>query len=409
MPTFHYVAKRGPQDVLEGELEAESRAGVLNHLAGLGYIPVRIQEGVAAARKETVTGARPVTVRGRRVPVRYLNQFTRQFASLVRSQVPMLRTLGILKDQTTRPGLRHVIASVEEAIRQGDTLSAALAKHPQVFSPLYINLTRSGELAGTLEGVLERLAAQAERDEALRAKVQAALVYPMFVGVVGLGSVIFLMTFVMPRLMKLFQGFGGRLPLPTRILLAMTYACQQPLTWGLLVVVVVGVVVIVRSRQELCRAWGDRLSLQAPVLGRLVRQLELSRFCRSFGLLLDHGIPILQATEVALAVVNNRVIRRALEGLPAHLKEGNALADGLKGLAIATPFAVHTIAVGEEGGRVAEALTEVANYYEREGERLLQVLASLLEPLMIVGVGGVVGFIVMAVLLPVFEMSVIAR
>ena len=153
----------------------------------------------------------------------------------------------------------------------------------------------------------------------------------------------------------------------------------------------------------------DHLCLRLPLIKSLIRELELSRFARSFGLLLDHGIPILQATAVAIPVVSNRVIRQELEHLPAVLKDGGSLAASLKGLSVATPFVVHTVAVGEEGGRVGEALTEIANFYEREVERRLQMMASLLEPVMILAVGGVVGFIVMAVLLPILEMSVIAR
>lgn len=409
MPTFKYVAKRGPKELVEGVLEADDRAHVLSHLSGLGYIPVRISEaaptsvGVGAVRPPVAVEA------GGCVPVRHLNQFTRQFASLMRSHVPLLRALSVLKEQTTHPRLRQVLAGLVEAIRQGETLSSALLRYPRVFSPLYVSLTRSGEVSGTLDEVLDRLAAQADRDETMRAQVQSALAYPTLVGVVGIGTVIFLLTFVMPRLLKLFEGFGSRLPLPTRILLTVTGWCQQGWFWiGCLVAA--GLLALwIRSRAEPSRLLWDRLSLRLPLLGTLTRDVELARFARSFGLLLDHGVPILQAAEVAIPVVHNRVIRRALERLPADLKEGGSLAGCLKTLPVATPFVVHTVAVGEEGGRVGEALAEIATLYEREVERLLRVMASLLEPMMILVVGSLVGFIVMAVLLPVFEMSVIAR
>ncbi len=406
MATFRYLAKRGPQEVIEGVLEADTRANVLTHLAGLGYTPVQIREA------RTGGEAAPTWGRGARVgriPVRQMNQFTRQFASLMRSQVPLMRSLGILKEQTSHPGLHTVLDAIREHVRQGQTLSQILAQYPRVFSPLYVSLVRSGEITGTLDTVLERLAMQADQEEALRAKVQMALAYPLFVGVVGLGTVVFLLTFVMPRLLKLFVSFGGTLPLPTRILLTITAWCHNGWLWGVVVGVMGLIALLVRSQGATSRLWLDRLVLRLPVVGVLIRQVELARFARSFGLLLSHGIPILQATEVAIPVVKNLVIRKALEPLPANLREGSSLAACVKTLTIATPYFVHTVAVGEEGGKAAEALLEIANYYEREIERLLQILAGLLEPAMILVVGGIVGFIVMAILLPIFEMSTLVR
>lgn len=403
MPTFKYLAKRGPNDMVEGVLEADSRAKVLSQLAGLGYIPVRVAEAT--------TGRQPTDAQARlrRVSVRHLNQFTRQFASLMRSQVPLMRALGIMQEQTTHPTLHRILDSIREHVRQGQTLSQSLTGYPQVFSPLYLSLIKSGEVTGMLDTVLDRLAAQADQEESLRSKVQVALAYPLFVGVVGLGTVVFLLMFVMPRLLKLFITFGGELPLPTKILLALTAWCRSEWTWGSLLALVAVAVWLAKSRRAMTRRWLDRFVLQLPLLGTLMRQVELARFCRSFGLLLSHGIPILQATEVAIPVVKNCVIRKSLLPLTTNLREGASLAACLKTLPVATPFLVHSVAVGEEGGKAAEALLEVADYYEREIERLLQVLAALLEPAMILVVGGLVGFLVMAILLPIFDMSTLVR
>lgn len=403
MPTFTYLAKRGPNDMVEGALEADSRATALSQLAGLGYIPVRVAEAI--------TGRQPADAQARlrRVSVRHLNQFTRQFASLMRAQVPLMRALGIMQEQTTHPTLRIILDSIREHVRQGQTLSQALTSYPQVFSPLYLSLIKSGEVTGMLDTVLERLAVQADQEESLRSKVQVALAYPLFVGVVGLGTVVFLLMFVMPRLLKLFVTFGGELPLPTKILLALTAWCRSEWTWGSLLALGASALWLANSQRAMTRMWLDRCVLRLPLLGTLMRQVELARFCRSFGLLLSHGIPILQATEVAIPVVKNRIIRKSLLPLTTNLREGASLAACLKTLPVATPFLVHSVAVGEEGGKAAEALLEVAGYYEREIERLLQVLAALLEPAMILVVGGLVGFLVMAILLPIFDMSTLVR
>ena len=260
-----------------------------------------------------------------------------------------------------------------------------------------------------LDEILNRLAAQADREEKIRAKVNGALAYPVFVALVGLLTVVFLLTFVMPRLLKLFEGFGGKLPLPTKILIVLSHTLSQPWFWMVAAIGVTFVFAAFRARQDQMRSWMDRTVLRMPLAGPLVLQMELARFARSFGLLLDHGVPILKSTEIAIPVVRNRVIRQQLARLPAHLREGNTLASGLKEMPMVTPFVINTVSVGEETGKIGEALIEISSFYELEVERLLDVAAALLEPAMILCVGGIVGFIVMATLLPIFEMSSVIK
>ena len=404
MPKFRYTAKRGPQDVIEGVLEAENRSGVLAHLTQLGYMPVRVTEETSSTASAPATRQTP-TVRLGRVPIGHLTIFTRQFASLVRSYVPLLRALKLLEDQARHPVLKHVLREVAEEVRQGQTLSSGLAKFPQAFSPLYINLIRSGESSGALEAVLDQLAEQAEQEEALRSKVRMAFTYPIFVGVVGCLTVIFLMTFVMPKLSRLLLGLGSRLPMPTRILLSVTGMMSRGWFWGIVIGgLLLGAVAFKGSGQRGRLALAHGL-LRLPMLGPMVRQSEMARFCRSLGLQLTHGIPILQAIYISTQVTGHPVIRAELERLPEGMRQGNALSSCLKELSVGNSFLVNTILVGEESGRVGEALTEVATYYERDTERLVQLIATLLEPTLILFVGVIVGFIVMAVLLPIFEMG----
>ena len=407
MPTFHYTAKRGPSEIVEGVLEAESRGGVLSHLTALGYIPVRVSEGAQAAAGAALQ--RGAAISRRRVPASVLTTFTRQFASLVRSQVPLLRTLQILRDQVRHPYFRHVLQGIGEEVRQGQTLSSALAKFPEVFPPLYTNLVNSGEISGALDVILERLAEQAERDEAMRAKVRAAFTYPAFVAVVGCGTVIFLMTFVMPRLSQLLGGLGARLPLPTRLLLTISGWMSSLWFWAGAAGGAVALALIWKCCGERGRLVRDRLLLRLPVVGPLVQEVEVARFARSFGLLLGQGVSVLKAVEVAVPVITHRVIRAELSRLPDGLRQGSPLSACLQQASVSTPFLINTVAVGEESGRVGEALAEVAAFYERNAERSMQTIASFLEPTLIVVIGLAVGFIVMAVLLPIFEMSSLGR
>ena len=415
MPKFRYTAKRSPQDVVEGVVEAENRSGVLAYLAQAGYVPVRVSEEVRSSAQPAAnrpaadrSAARPVQagwVRG--VPAAHVVTFTRQFASLTRSAVPLLRSLQILESQARHAGFRAILREVAEAVRQGDTLSSALTKFPTVFPMLYTNLVRSGELSGALDTVLERLAEQQELDAAMRLRIRMALMYPAFVAVVGCGTVVFLMTFVMPRLSKLLIGLGDRLPMATRLLLAISDVMSHWWTWVGLLAAAGAIALVWQSLGLRGRLAVDRTLLRVPLLGTLIIQIELARISRSLGLQLSHGIPILQAIDVGIQVSSHRVVQAQMRRLPEGLRQGGALSACLQELSIATPFLVNAIAVGEESGKVGEALNEVATYYERESERMLQTMAALIEPMLILMVGLVVGFIVMAVLLPIFEMSAV--
>lgn len=402
MPTFHYTAKKGPQEIVEGNIEADSRGGVLSQLADMGYVPVRVTE----QKDEQSETAHVNTIKARRVPTAQLTIFTRQFASLIRSQVPMLRILTILHDQTRHVYFRHALREITELVRQGETLSNGLQKFPGIFSNLYVSLIRSGEITGALDSVLERLAEQAERDEALRAKVKAAFMYPFFVGVVGFFTVTFLMIFVMPRFSDLLTDLGDKLPLPTQLLLTLVHWFSTAWFWGVIIAAVLMVALIWRLFGNKSRLFRDKCLLKLPMIGQLIYQLEVARFARSFGLLLDHGVPVLQAIDVAIPVVKHQVIRKELEELPEGLRQGSSISSCLKQLKIGTPFLINTISVGEETGSVGNSMNEVASFYERDAEQLLDTLSTLLEPALIVVIGLIVGFIVMAVLLPIFEMSV---
>jgi type IV pilus assembly protein PilC len=400
MPTYRYTVKKGPQQLLEGSLDAESRDAAILQLTNLGYTPVRVLQAPEAG-----TGPRLSFPGSNRVSRRHLNIFTRQFASLMRSGVPILRAMGILSEQTASRALRRLLAHLTEEVRQGQTLSEAMSKWPEVFSPLYRNLIRAGEVGGMLDVVLDRLSAQSQREEELRAKVQAAVAYPAFVAATGVATIVFLLTFVMPRLLKLFNSFHGQLPLPTRALIAATDALSKPWFWIGLGAAMFLLVMVWQAPGRALRRGCEYLALRLPVAGMLIRQLELSRFARAFGLLIDHGVPVMQAVSVSVTVVRHPVIRADLERMPGLLQQGSALADALRQVKEVNAFVVNTVAVGEEGGRAGEALAEIANFYEREADRTLAVAAALLEPAMILLVGALVGWIVMAVLLPVFELG----
>jgi type II secretory pathway component PulF len=340
-----------------------------------------------------------------RIPSRVLNVMTRQFASLVRSGVPLLRSLMILGEQSQHAGLKQIMGLMAEDVRRGETLSGAMRRFPGVFTPIYTSLIRAGEAGGMLDVVLDRLALKADRDDALRGKLQGALAYPLFVGATGIVTVVFLMTFVLPRILKLFEGFGERLPAPTRLLMQTSQLMSRPGFWVGVLICAVFLAIFWRMPQSSLRRGFQRLLLQLPVSGPLVRQLEMGRFARAFGLLIEHGVTVIEAIDIALSVVRNPIMLAAMQSMPASLQQGNSLAKAFEQVGGISPFVINTVAVGEEGGRAGEALLEIANYYENEAERLLGVAAALLEPVMVLAVGALVGWIVMAVMLPIFELG----
>ncbi len=404
MPKFQCVAKKSPTETVEQVLDAESREEALERLSALGYTPIRVTQ----IKDETKYDANAVVV-DRKIPVKHLTLFTRQFSSLFRSHIPIVKSLRILKDQISYAPLQRMIETMSDRVQnQGQTLSDAMESFPKAFAPDYINLVKAGEVGGVLDQVFERLSEKAEKEEALRSKLQAALIYPLFVGGMGVVTVVVLITFVMPKILKVIKSFGNELPLPTRILIALTELFSNPVFWIFFVGAAAALFVVGRILQQRYQLAFDRQLLKVPVLGLLCKQVELVRFCRSLGLLLHHGIFILQALESSIVLVGNTYIRSELELIPKRVREGRSVTDGLNETTFADAYLLNTAAIGEEGGKLSEAFSEAANYYEKDAERTVGILATMLEPIMILMVGAFVGFIVMAVLIPIFTMSTLS-
>jgi len=400
MPKFYYIAKVSPKEVVEDTMDADTREDALRKISLMGYTPLQVRE------KEDAQDAGVKDAVDSTIPSKHMEAFTRQFASLLRSQIPILRALKVLEEQTEHKKLKMIVLALHETIeREGTSISEAMNLFPKAFPADYVNLVHAGEIGGALQEVLDQLAEKMEKEQILKTKIQNSLIYPCFVGVAGILTVMVLIMFVMPRILGILERLRVKLPLPTRILMAMTDLLTSHYFWIFVGVAALAGVAAWKNVVLPNKGAIDRLLLKVPSLGKLIFYIEMVRFTRSLGLLLSHGVLILQALEVSIPVVGNRYIKTELEKLPRVVKEGNPLTEGLKALAINSPYLVHSLSVGEESGRISEALMEVSKYYEREASTRMQIFASLLEPAMILGVGLMVGFIVMAVLLPIFEVS----
>ena len=402
MPIFAYRAKKGPQEIIEGTVEAESREGAIAKIDRMGYVPVQV------GLRESFLPAAPIVHLSlfNRVRSRDLTIFTDQLATLVKSKVPLFEAINILSTQTENPLLKKIISYISEELKNGRTLSESMSKYPKVFPPLYISMVHSGESGGVLEGTLSRLAQFREEEEEIKAKISSALAYPIFIIFVGLVTIFLLLTFGIPRLVTLFSEVGQELPLPTQILISISQGIRNYWFWVLIVIIFS--VFILRRKQVMKKEKiiFDRLKLRLPVLGNLAKKAMLAGFSRTFATLLANSIPVFQALEIIIPTLNNEIFKRELEKVHADIIAGSSFAQSMKKSNWFPSFMINMITVAEKGGNLQEVLLEVANFYEREVNKLVKIMTSLLEPTIILVMGLMVGFIVMAMLLPIFEINI---
>ncbi len=402
MAIFVYKAKKGPTRTVEGELKAVSRLQAVAELEARGLSPIVIAEQPEGGRRGRREG-------WRRAGPRDVVVFSYQLASLVRSGVPILRALATIRDQTENRRMRGVVQALEAAVHDGGMLSDALAAWPRLFPPLYMSVVRAGEGGGRLDTALQRLAEAMDREEEWRRKVQAALAYPGLTLGVGVLTVLVLLMYFLPRVSALFAAYED-LPLATRLLIGLSEGLAARWYW-LAAAAVLGWAVWRRLvSTERGRLAMDAVKLHIPGLSRFLLLADLSRFARTLAMLLEGGLAIDRALGLSIATIGNRALRGEMEGVRrGTVQEGARLSDGLRRAPHMPAFLTNMCAVGEEAGRLEAALEEVSRFYERQLDRQSRLVISLLEPALILVVGAMVGFIVAAMLLPIFQISAGAR
>ncbi len=401
MATFSYKAKDQKGNLVQGVLEAEHNTAVINRLQAMGYYPVEIIDE-SALKKERVSLARVIR---RRIPLNALVNFNRQLADLISAGVPLVRGLTIIVNQTHNPFLREIVEKVLQDVQEGDTLAKALSKHPKVFNKLYCAMVKAGERGGFLDVVLQRLADLAEKEQDLKAKVKATLMYPAVMIIASIGAIIVLMTVVVPKIVAIFQELQQTLPLPTQILIAISWWLSN--YWWLIILSIAGVILLVWnfSRSEKGRWQIDSFKLRIPLFGMIVLKQEIGRFARTLGSLLANGVPILEALDITKEVATNKLVAVEIDKIIAEVTQGSSMSKVMRTGTIFPPIMINMIAVGEETARLPEVLSKVATSYEGDVDRSLKMLTSLIEPLVILTMGVVVAFIVISILLPIFNLD----
>ena len=396
--TFEYSVRDRAGKIVKGRLEADSKTAVVARLRQMGYAPVSIEQANTGMRREIT-----LPKLGAKVKLKDLAVMSRQFATMIDSGLSLLRSLDILATQTENKELAKVLALVRGEVEAGVALSTALAKHPRIFPPLMVNMCRAGEVGGFLDTVLLQIAENYESEVKLRGKIKSAMTYPVVVLIMALLAVTGMLLFIVPIFARMFEGLGGTLPAPTRLLMFLSGVLRT--TAPVLVVGLVALGVVWRRIKDDDRVRGvvDPLKLKAPVFGGLAQKIALSRFARNLGTMMQSGVPILQSLDIVADTTGNMVLARAIRDVQDSVRRGEALTEPLPQHAVFPPMVVQMMAVGESTGALDTMLMKISDFYDQEVEATTESLTALIEPLMIAVLGSVVGGMIIAMYMPIFK------
>jgi type IV pilus assembly protein PilC len=392
--TYAWKGKTAAGEAVTGEVTVESRKELTNVLRKRRVIATEVKE-----KKSAKKGMRRGSVKTNDLAI-----FTRQFATMINAGLPIVQCLDTLAKQVTKERFRETIQQVTRDVESGSTLAEAMGKHKSVYPDLYISMVEAGESGGILDVVLQRLAVFLEKLDALKRKVKTAMIYPTVVLSVMVLASVFLLVFVIPTFAKMFSDFGGTLPLPTRIVMGMSAFLRS--RWYLLAGAAgIAAYAIRRYRAtEKGRLKIDTLLLRTPAIGEILRKSAVARFTRTLGTLISSGVPILDGLGITARTAGNMVVHNAVMQTRVSIREGQTIAEPLRASGVFPPMVVQMIAIGEETGALDEMLEKIADFYEQEVDSAVEGLTSIIEPVMIVLMGGMVGGMVVAMYLPIFRM-----
>ncbi len=403
MPTFEYKGLSAAGKNVKGILESDNVKTARTKLKRDGIYVVDIKDKKAQAAKKKAAG--PSFTIGSGVSTQDLSMMTRQFATLVKAQIPLVDALGALVDQVENTVLRGAISDIKQMVNEGSSLHKALGKYPKIFQNIYVSMCEAGETSGTLDIILLRLAEFTEKQNSLRNKVRSAMMYPMLMGVFGFIVMIVLFVFVIPKITQVFAETEMTLPWYTTFLIKVSNFVAD--YWISITVGLVSALIFFfrwKSSHSGRQQW-DIIKMKLPIFGRLIRMIAVSRFAKTLSTLLAGGVPMLNAFDIVKNVVDNTVFEKVIANARDNVSEGESIAGPLKKSGEFPPIVIHMISIGEKTGELEPMLTQVSDAYDFQVDNAISGLTSLLEPIMIVGMGLIIGFIVFAILVPIFEMS----
>ncbi len=397
--TYQYSVRDRSGKMVSGKIDADSATAVANKLKTMGYAPVSINEVKSGGMSMEIS----MPKMGAKVKLKDLAVFSRQFATMINSGLSLLRGLSILEQQTGSKELAKALTEVRKDVEAGTALSMAFGRHPSIFPPLMVNMTRAGEIGGFLDSVMLQIAANYEAEVRLRGKVKAAMTYPVVVFVMAILAVIGMLLFVVPTFAKLFSDLGGTLPAPTRVLIFLSDLLKN---WAPVIVIILIALFVVWQKIRMTdkvRRIVDPLKLKMPVFGPLFQKIALARFARNLGTLMHSGVPILQSLDIVADTTGNVVVGDAVRDVQESVRRGESLSAPLSMHAVFPPMVVQMMAVGEDTGALDTMLHKISEFYDQEVEATTESLTALIEPLMIAFLGAVVGSMIIALYMPIFK------
>ncbi|HEX6791987.1 MAG TPA: type II secretion system F family protein [Candidatus Krumholzibacteria bacterium] len=394
--TYLWKGRSPSGELLSGEYQTENKDELVSYLRKRKIIITSVRE-----QRTQINIKLPTS---NRVSVKDISVFTRQFATMINAGLPLVQCLDILSQQTEKEFFRTSVAKIMTDVEGGATLGEAMGKHPKIFNQLFVNMVEAGEAGGILDVILMRLATFLEKLDQLQRKVKSALTYPTVVACVALGATAFMLIFIIPTFAKMFVDFGGELPMPTRIVIGISDFLRN--FWWALGASAVGAVIAFKRwyATDNGRLQVDKMMLKIPVLGTVVRKGSVARFTRTLGTLISSGVPILQGLEITARTAGNRVVENAVLATRESISQGNTISEPLKECGVFPPMVTSMIAVGEQTGALDEMLEKIANFYDSEVDTAVDSLTAIIEPVMIVIMGIVVGGMLIAMYLPMFKL-----
>ena len=405
MSVFEYKGVGADGRDLKGIIDADTSKSARAKLKRLGIFPTEIiEERHKRLSKEIAFSHLFERVRHQDIAI-----FTRQVATLTSAAVPVAEALSAIMEQEEKTELKSIISEIVTRIKEGNSFADALKGYPKYFSNLYVNMIMAGETSGALDIVLLRLADFLDSQIKIRSRIRSALAYPILMTVIGIGVLSFIFTFVLPQVVRVFEDMHQSLPLLTLILISATNFMRS--YWWLIIMIIAGIVFYIRKRLKTAegRLRFDGIVIRLPIFGKLIKMIAISRFTRTLGTLLKSGVPAILSFDIVKNVVNNIVIAKAIEDARENIREGESISEPLKRSKLFPSVVTHMIAVGEKSGQLEEMLLRVSDAYDNEVETTIARLTSLLEPVIIVAMGVIVGIIVISILLPIMEMSTVIR
>ena len=395
---YQYQVRDKAGKVVSGTIEAESQAAVAQKLTSMGYATLSISEHKAGMKTEL-----KIPGFGGKVKLKDLAVMSRQFATMINSGLSLMRALNILAEQTPNKKLAEILVEVRNSVETGNALSGALAEHPETFPPLMVNMVRAGEVGGFLDGVLLQIAANYEAEVRLKGKIKSAMTYPVVVFVMAILAVTGMLLFIVPVFAEMFKGLGAGLPAPTQILVNLSAFLKKFFPFIFMALIAAAITWKRIKHKQGVREFVDPLKLKMPVFGGLFQKIALSRFTRNFGTMLAAGVPILQSLDIVADTSGNTVVAKAVRDVQESVRNGESLSAPLAHHSVFPPMVVQMMAVGEDTGALDNMLHKIAEFYDQEVEATTEALTSLIEPLMIAFLGGIVGAMIVAMYMPIFK------